>query len=428
MRSASHDIQRVASLAAIALAIAATAASGAPAKTPARSAPRRAAAADTAQVLIRIGGETITTADFRRRIEEMPEQARANFATPEGRQQLLERMVEERVWLAAALKNGVGDRPKVQQQLAQQRRDLLIRTWLAEVMATNPAPSDSEASLFYEGHKDDYRTPAAVTLRHIQSPTEAGAKSVLKLAKSGQDWAKLVQKHTADTLTRAAAGSLGSVTKDGQFATLGRQPALAESAFALGAGRIGGPWKTDRGWHVVKVDEVRPEGWRPFETVRPMILRQLGQQRSQEFYRQQLDEARRRLGVVPDSAAIKKFVSQRKTAREMFQEAQELGAPRERIAAYEKLLAQYPDSDVSAQAQFMVGFIYSEELKDYERAERAFRAVIDRYPKSELAPSAAWMVEHMRTEEAPPFKLQEADSSKAAPPPQGTGKGSSERP
>lgn len=427
MSSASRDIPRVASLAAIALAIIATAASGAPAKRPARSVSRRAAVADTTQVLVRIGGETITTADFRRRIEEMPEQARAGFATPEGRQQLLDRMIEERVWLVTALRNGVGDRPKVQQQLAQQRRDLLIRTWLAEVMAANPAPSDSDASLFYEEHKDDYRTPATVTLRHIQSPTEAGAKNVFKLARSGQDWAKLVQKHSADTLTRAVGGSLGSVTRDGQFATLGRQPALAESAFALSAGGIGGPWKTDRGWHVVKVDEVRPGGWRPFETVRPMILRQLGQQRSQGFYRQQLDEARRRLGVVPDSAVIKKFVSQKKTAREMFNEAQELVAPRERIAAYEKLLAQYPDSGVSAQAQFMVGFICSEELKDYDRAEKAFRAVIDRYPRSELAPSAAWMVEHMRTEEAPPFKLQEADSSKAAPP-QGTGKGSSGRP
>ncbi|MBI5710573.1 MAG: peptidyl-prolyl cis-trans isomerase [Candidatus Eisenbacteria bacterium] len=428
MRAARQGIRMVAALAAIGLVVSAAATSAAPAKKPARSAPRRAAATDTAQVLVRIGGETITAADFRRRLEEVPEQARANFATPEGRQQLLDRMVEERVWLATALKNGVADRPKVQQQLAQQRRDLLIRTWLGEVMAANSAPSDSEAKLFYEEHKDDYRTPAAATLHHIQSKTEAEARKVFKLATGGQDWAKLVQKHTADTLTRAAGGSLGSVTKDGQFATLGRQPALAESAFALGAGRIGGPWKTDRGWHVVKVDEVRPAGWRPFETVRPMILRQLGQQRSQEFYRQQLDEARRRLGITPDSVAIKQFVSQKKSAREMFKDAQELGPPRERIAAYEKLLELYPDSEVSAQAQFMVGFICSEELKDYDRAEKAFRAVIDRYPKSELAPSAEWMVEHMRTEEAPPFNLQEADSSKAAQPPQGSSKGSSGKP
>jgi len=39
---------------------------------------------------------------------------------------------------------------------------------------------------------------------------------------------------------RANGGSLGSVTKDGVFASLGTQRALAESAFALGEGGIGG--------------------------------------------------------------------------------------------------------------------------------------------------------------------------------------------
>ena len=64
----------------------------------------------------------------------------------------------------------------------------------------------------------------------------------------------------------------------------------------------------------------------------------------------------------------------------------------------------------------MVGFVNSEELKDYDEAEKAFRELLARYPKSELADSAKWMVEHMRTEEAPPFDLLEPDSGRAAPP------------
>jgi tetratricopeptide (TPR) repeat protein len=113
----------------------------------------------------------------------------------------------------------------------------------------------------------------------------------------------------------------------------------------------------------------------------------------------------------------------------MFRQAQELQGASERIAAYRQLLAAYPDSEVSAQAQFMVGFIYSEELKNYDEAEKAFRLVLSRYGKSELAASAQWMVDHMRTEEAPDFVTQGADSAagKSAPAPPGRRKTARQR-
>ncbi len=387
-----------------------------------------AAPADTSPVLARVGGQALTVEDVRRRLEEIPASARGNFSTPEGRQQLLDRMIEERVWLVIAEQGGVADRPQVKQQLEQQRRDLLIRTYLNEVMSANPAPADSEALAYYNSHLGDYRTPAGVTLRHIQTKTEAQARQVLKLALGGQDWMKLAQKYSVDTLTRAKGGSLGTVTRDGLFPAIGRQPALAESAFVLGAGKVGGPFRSDRGWHVIQVEEIRPEGARPYESVKPMIQRQLGSQRGQEFYRKLLEEARQKLGVTADSAAVKQFVSQKRDVREMFKAAQELGPPGERIAAYRDLLDAYPDSEVSPQAQFMIGFIQSEELKDYDGAEKAFRELLKRYPRCELAGSAQWMVDHMRSEEAPPFDLSEADSSKGAPPSPGAVKGSAVKP
>lgn len=368
------------------------------------------AARDTSEVLVRVGDETITTGDVDRQLQLVPEQARSSYSTPEARAQLIERMVEERVWLITATKHGVPERPAVQQQLAQQRKDLVIRTWLQEVMAANPAPTDSMAKAFYDAHQADYKTPATVTLRHIQVKSQAEAKTVLKLAQAkGADWGKLVQRYSTDSTTRSNGGLLGTVTHDGLFPGLGKQPALADAAFAQKPGTIGGPVKTDKGWSVIQVDDSKPEGVRPFESMRTLILRQLTNTQAQDYYRRRLDEARRHLGVRPDSAAIKHFVSQRKSARDMFKEAQALASPQERIAAYQHLLQEYPDSEVSAQAQFMIGFIDSEELKNYDDAEQAFRVVLQRYPKSELAASAKWMVEHMRTEDAPTFRA-DADS------------------
>ena len=178
---------------------------------------------------------------------------------------------------------------------------------------------------------------------------------------------------------------------------------------------------------MIKVDAKKPESTRPFEQVRSGIMRQLGSQRSQDYYRTQLEAARASVGVKADSAAIESFLAQKKSARDMFQEAQNAGAAAQRIELYRKLLDEYPDSEVSPQAQFMVGFIYSEELKSYDEAEKAFRQLLKRYPESELAASAHWMVEHMRTEEAPNFINAQADSSRKGAPPKAR-KGSTGRP
>jgi len=96
---------------------------------------------ESLQVLVTIGDQTITRRDVQHRLDELPEQYKANYSTPEGKQQLLDRMVEERVWMMEASRAGVPARPAVERQLEQQRRDLLIRTYLNEVMANSPSPS-----------------------------------------------------------------------------------------------------------------------------------------------------------------------------------------------------------------------------------------------------------------------------------------------
>jgi peptidyl-prolyl cis-trans isomerase C len=365
-------------------------------------------------VLVRVGKETITTGQFQRRLDELPDHVRPQFTTPDGRQRLLDRMVEEKVWLMAATKKGVDKRPDVLRQIEQQRRDVLIRTYINEVMANNVPPGDSEALGYYDAHKSEYATPATVSISHIETKSESQAKKVRGWAKT-QDWNKLAAKYSTDSLTKDHGGVLGPVTREGIFGQLGKQPALAESAFALGEGKIGGPYQTtDHEWHVIRVDSVKPAGYRPFDQVRGGIIRQMSSKQSQDYYLAKYDEAKGMLGVQADSAAIKKFLSLKRSARDMFNDAQTAGGPNERIDAYRKVLDQYPNSDVSPQAQFMIGFIQSEELKDFDSADRSFRLVLEHYPNSELAASAKWMVDHMRSETAPGFMNLESDSTKAA--------------
>jgi tetratricopeptide (TPR) repeat protein len=185
---------------------------------------------------------------------------------------------------------------------------------------------------------------------------------------------------------------------------------------ALGSGALGGPYRTDKGWHVIKVDNVREESVRDFEQVRSFIVRQLQQERTQRYYQEQVEAVKQRYRVVPDSSAVDRWVSARKSARELFQEAQAIPDAPSRLDAYRRIVDEFPDADVTPQALFMVGFIHSEELRDFDAAERVFRELLQKYPKSELATSAQWMVEHMRTETVPDFMHSDSTATGAKKP------------
>jgi len=65
------------------------------------------------------------------------------------------------------------------------------------------------------------------------------------------------------------------------------------------------------------------------------------------------------------------------------------------IDFYTMLLRKYPQNEHNYKAQFMIGFIYSEELHDQEKAKMAMQKVVDNYPDCDLADDARWMLEHM---------------------------------
>jgi TolA-binding protein len=80
----------------------------------------------------------------------------------------------------------------------------------------------------------------------------------------------------------------------------------------------------------------------------------------------------------------------------LFQAAMDSKDGNQKIDIYSELVRKFPDSKYASQAQFMMGFVYSEELKDYEKAEQTFQVMLKKYPDSELADSARWMLDNMR--------------------------------
>ena len=69
--------------------------------------------------------------------------------------------------------------------------------------------------------------------------------------------------------------------------------------------------------------------------------------------------------------------------------------PQTAISYFKLFIDRYPSNERCDQAQFLIGFTFSEQMGEYESARDAFRVLVNEYPQSELADDAEWMIEHM---------------------------------
>jgi tetratricopeptide (TPR) repeat protein len=86
---------------------------------------------------------------------------------------------------------------------------------------------------------------------------------------------------------------------------------------------------------------------------------------------------------------------------QIFNEAkkfQEEGKYTEAVASYEKLVQIHPNGKDAPQAQFMIGFIYANELKQLDKAEVAYKQFLVKYSTkadSGMRASAEWELKNL---------------------------------
>jgi peptidyl-prolyl cis-trans isomerase D len=161
-------------------------------------------------------------------------------------------------------------------------------------------PSEEQIRKIYDERLEDrFTDPEEVRARHIlisfqpdaddatKAKARAEAEDLLKQARSGADFAELAKKHSKDLGSAPKGGDLG-------FFPRGRMvPAFDAAAFGLEPGKISDLVETQFGFHIIKLEEKRPGGPRPFEVAREQIEKELTAERSLDLARKQAESDRR---------------------------------------------------------------------------------------------------------------------------------------
>ncbi len=205
--------------------------------------------------------------------------------TPEIQAQIREEVIAREVFMQEAEKLGLSatDDFKVQMELARQA--ILIRELFADYQKKNPV-TDADLKAEYDkfvaanGGKE-YKA------RHILVEKEDEAKAIIASLKKGGKFEDIAKKQSKDAGSGANGGDLDWANPSSYV------PEFSEAMAKLGKGQTTDtPVKTQFGYHVIRVDDIRTATLPPFEELKPQIAQQMQQQKLAAFQQGLRDKAK----------------------------------------------------------------------------------------------------------------------------------------
>ena len=235
----------------------------------------------------RVGKDTVYVSDVRR-------EAIAQDLLREGEpldpgsdlfKRVLDEVVDQKLLAREAERRGLADDPAARRRL-QAARERILGDMLVEKVVEGAVSEDAVKALY----RDQQRLSKAseeVRARQIVTATPEQAQAVVRLLAAGGKFDQLALERSTDQATRFNGGDLGYFTFD----------VMPEPyAVALRGARPGqtvGPFRTEAGWVVVRVEDRRPEQPLTLDEARPQIVRFLTYDR----IRQLLEDLRARAEV-----------------------------------------------------------------------------------------------------------------------------------
>ena len=215
-------------------------------------------------VAAKVNGEIIYVNDLKQSYADHPQiQNRVPFE--EFYAKTLDVFVNSKLVYQAAQKAKIEETPEYQRQLVTAKEDLARKLYLEKVV--DEQVNDKAIQDLYDEYKAKFESQKEIKAKHILVDSEDKAEEVINKLKKGEDFVKLANEYSKDQV------ELGYFTEDMMV------PEFSKAAFSMDKGEFSKkPVKTEFGWHVILVEDVRASKPLELKDVEPQLRNMLTQQ------------------------------------------------------------------------------------------------------------------------------------------------------
>jgi len=208
------------------------------------------------------------------RVEALSQQVERSGrpVTPELQQQIKDEVIAREIFMQEAQKQSLDTTADFKYQMELARQAILIRELFASYEKANPV-TDAEIQAEYDkfvaaNAGKEYRA------RHILVDKESEAQAIIAQLKKGGQFEEIAKKSSKDPGSGARGGDLDWAPANNYVAE------FATALTALSKGQLTDtPVKSQFGYHVIRLDDVRDAQLPKLEDVKPQVAQQLKQQK-----------------------------------------------------------------------------------------------------------------------------------------------------
>ncbi|MFZ6645459.1 peptidylprolyl isomerase [Undibacterium sp. TJN25] len=229
-----------------------------------------AAGADKGPVAATVNGMPISE----KRLDQIMQQQAVQQGMPdnaETRKLVIDNLAMQLLVAQEATTKGLDKTPEVQEQIEMTKQSILANAFVQDYIK-NTKPTDEAIKAEYD--KVAAQSGKQYEARHILVKTEDEAKDIIaKLKKDPKQFEALAKAKSMDPGSKDKGGDLG------WFDPRGMVPEFSAAVAKLEKGKFTEePIKSQFGFHVIMLEDSRPEPVPSLEEVKPKIAQQLQQQ------------------------------------------------------------------------------------------------------------------------------------------------------
>ncbi len=156
------------------------------------------------------------------------------------------------------------------------RLDTLQNKLTKKITEDETKITDQDIENYYNKNKKRFSQPERRNLLVVLTKTKSQADKAKKELEDGTKFAEVAKKYSTDNASKAQGGKLPDVTKGSQ------EKAFEEAVFKAEKGKVEGPVKTQFGYYVFQVTEIKKASQQSLDQAKESIKNLLRSQRQQK--------------------------------------------------------------------------------------------------------------------------------------------------
>ena len=256
----------------------------------------------SATTLVTVNGVKITQKDVdtelmnatQGRFNQVPVEKQAEF-----RKQVLEQLMIKELVYGDAKKTGVLKSKDFKKEFkkvqARVKKELAIQVWQKRMMDSIHI-SNKELKNYYDKNKEEFNQKESVHARHILVKTLSEAKSIESELK-GLHGDSLKSKFIELAKSKSTGPSGPKGGDLGYFVRKSMVPAFDEKVFKMKVGSVSEPVKTEFGYHVIYLEDKKPQQLLSFTEVKSFIEQRLKLEKFQAKMQKKIEQLKNKATI-----------------------------------------------------------------------------------------------------------------------------------